>query len=61
MPSLQSIEIVENELGKPVLSASVATAHQLMRALGLPAIAPGAGALLSGQYAETPIPQRISR
>lgn len=54
MPSLQSIEIVENELGKPVISAAVSTAHQLMRALDLPAIAPGAGTLLSGKYAEVP-------
>lgn len=56
MPSLSSIDVVENELGKPVLSASIATAHQMMRALGLPAVAPGAGALLSGRYAETPYP-----
>ncbi|GAB6919681.1 maleate isomerase [Rhodococcus erythropolis] len=54
MPSLQSIEIVENELGKPVISAAVSTAHQMMRALDLPAIAPGAGTLLSGKYAHTP-------
>ncbi|WP_269814734.1 maleate cis-trans isomerase family protein, partial [Nocardia aurea] len=33
MPSLASVEIVENELGKPVLSASIATAHQMMRVL----------------------------
>lgn len=56
MPSLESIEIVENELGKPVLSAAVATSYQLMRALDLPAIAPGAGSLLSGKYAEAPLP-----
>ncbi len=54
MPSLQSIEIVENELGKPVVSAAISTAHQMMRALDLPAIAPGAGALLSGKYADAP-------
>ncbi|GGO94700.1 maleate cis-trans isomerase family protein [Wenjunlia tyrosinilytica] len=56
MPSLESIEIVENEIGKPVLSASVATAHQMMGALNLPAVAPGAGSLLSGRYATTPPP-----
>ncbi|MFI5615100.1 Asp/Glu racemase [Amycolatopsis sp. NPDC051903] len=56
MPSLSSIDVVENELGKPVLSASIATAHQMMRALGLPAVAPGAGALLSGRYADSPYP-----
>ncbi|MGW6458095.1 maleate cis-trans isomerase family protein [Streptomyces sp. NPDC055078] len=52
MPSLQSIEIAEQEFGKPVLSASIATAHQMMRALGLPAVSPGAGTLLSGAYAD---------
>lgn len=57
MPSLPSIEIVENELGKPVISAAVSTAHQLMRALDLPAIAPGGGTLLSGAYADTPYPR----
>jgi maleate isomerase len=51
MPSLESIEMAEQEFGKPVLSASIATAHQMMRALGLPASAPGAGTLLSGRYA----------
>jgi maleate isomerase len=61
MPSLESLEIVENELGKPVLSAAAATAHQMMRALDLPALAPGAGSLLSGRYAETPIPSRTAR
>lgn len=54
MPSLESVEIVETELGKPVLSAAVSTAHQMMRALGLPAVAPGAGSLLSGEFARTP-------
>ncbi len=54
MPSLESIEVVEQELGKPVLSASIATAHQLMRALDLPAVAPGAGTLLAGGHADTP-------
>lgn len=56
MPSLESLEVVEQELGKPVLSAAVATAHQMMRALGLPAVAPGAGRLLGGDYAESPYP-----
>ncbi|MEU5692089.1 Asp/Glu racemase [Actinosynnema sp. NPDC020468] len=54
MPSLETVEVVERELGKPVLSASIATAHQLMRALDLPAFAPGAGTLLAGDYADTP-------
>jgi maleate isomerase len=54
LPSLEAVEVVEQELGKPVLSASIATAYQLMRALGLPAVAPGAGHLLSGVYADAP-------
>ncbi|RKT54843.1 maleate cis-trans isomerase family protein [Saccharothrix australiensis] len=54
LPSLAAIEVVERALGKPVLSASTATAHQLMRALDLPAVAPGAGTLLAGGHAETP-------
>ncbi|MCB5907759.1 maleate cis-trans isomerase family protein [Streptomyces pinistramenti] len=55
LPSLDVVERAEQELGKPVLSASIATAHQMMRALGLPALAPGAGHLLSGAYAHTPL------
>ncbi|MFD8754192.1 Asp/Glu racemase [Kitasatospora sp. NPDC059577] len=52
MPSLSAVEEAEQQLGKPVVSASICTAHQLLRALGLPAVAPGAGHLLSGAYAE---------
>ncbi|WP_281404188.1 maleate cis-trans isomerase family protein [Kitasatospora kifunensis] len=54
LPSLAAIEEAEQRLGKPVVSASICTAHQLLRALGLPAVAPGAGHLLSGAYAESP-------
>ncbi|MFJ7157399.1 Asp/Glu racemase [Streptomyces sp. NPDC101118] len=52
MPSLGAIEETEQLLGKPVVSAAVCTAHQLLRALDLPAVAPGAGHLLSGAYAD---------
>ncbi|MFI5980251.1 Asp/Glu racemase [Streptomyces sp. NPDC051555] len=55
MPSLGAIEEAEQILGKPVVSAAVCTAHQLLRALDLPAVAPGAGHLLSGAYAEAPL------
>ncbi|QKW10850.1 Asp/Glu racemase [Streptomyces sp. NA04227] len=55
LPSLAYVQAVEDELGKPVLSAAVATAHHLMRALDLPAVAPGAGHLLSGAYADAPV------
>lgn len=54
MPSLGAIEEAEQLLGKPVVSAAVCTAHQMLRALGLPAVAPGAGHLLSGAYAQAP-------
>ncbi|CAM5703960.1 Maleate isomerase [Kitasatospora aureofaciens] len=33
----------EQQLGKPVVSAAICTTHQLLQALGLPAVAPGAG------------------
>ncbi|WP_323187606.1 hypothetical protein [Streptomyces sp. NBC_00160] len=56
MPSLGAIEEAEQLLGKPVVSAAVCTAHQLLRALDLDAVAPGAGHLLSGAYARTPLP-----
>ncbi|MFI9274411.1 Asp/Glu racemase [Kitasatospora sp. NPDC052896] len=55
LPSLSAVEEAEQLLGKPVVSAAVCTAHQLLRALDLPAYAPGAGHLLSGAYA-TPAP-----
>ncbi|MGC0417629.1 maleate cis-trans isomerase family protein [Embleya sp. AB8] len=54
MPSLAAIEDAEQRLGKPVVSAAVCTVHQLLRALDLPAFAPGAGHLLSGAFADAP-------
>ncbi|MFF4319272.1 Asp/Glu racemase [Streptomyces sp. NPDC001568] len=57
MPSLGAVEEAEQSLGKPVVSAAICTAHQLLRTLGLPAVAPGAGRLLSGAYAESPLPR----
>ncbi|GAA2808504.1 Asp/Glu racemase [Kitasatospora sp. CM 4170] len=50
MPSLAAVEEAEQRLGKPVVSAAICTVHQLLCALGLPAFAPGAGALLCGAY-----------
>lgn len=50
MPSLAAIPIVENECGLPVVSASICTAHQMLKKLGLKAVAPNAGTLLSGRY-----------
>jgi maleate isomerase len=48
MPSLPAIPIVEEKLGKPVLSAAVATTYSLLEALSLSTKVPRAGALLSG-------------
>ena len=50
MPSLASIQIVEDKLGLPVISASVCTAYTMLKRLGLATQVPGAGALLSGKY-----------
>lgn len=50
MPSLPSIQQVEDEIGLPVVSAAVCTTHQMLKRLGLEARVPGAGALLSGRY-----------
>jgi maleate isomerase len=49
MPSLSSIEPVEQACGLPVLSAATATTYCILQALELPTIVPGAGELLSGQ------------
>jgi maleate isomerase len=62
MPSLPVVAQVEAELGKPVVSAAICTAHQMMRAMNLPALAPGAGRLLGGDYAlaEAPAPVGVA-
>jgi len=49
MPSLSSIEPVEQACGLPVLSAATATTYCILQALELPTIVAGAGHLLSGQ------------
>jgi maleate isomerase len=48
MPSLPAIQITEDELGLPVLSAAVATTYEILERLGLDPVVPRAGALLSG-------------
>jgi maleate isomerase len=50
MPSLESIQPVQDRLGLPVLSAAVCTTYQMLRTLGLKAHVPNAGELLSGRY-----------
>jgi maleate isomerase len=51
MPSLPSIQPVEDRLGIPVVSAATATAYSILTALGLRPEIPGAGTLLSGRVA----------
>lgn len=50
MPSLPSIQRVEDLVGVPVVSAAVCTAHQMLKRLHLETRVPNAGALLSGRY-----------
>ncbi|CAG9261418.1 hypothetical protein PUN4_370094 [Paraburkholderia unamae] len=50
MPSLPAIQVVEDRLGKPALSASVATVYRLLKTLDLEAAVPNAGYLLSGRF-----------
>lgn len=50
MPSLPSVAKVEALTGKPVLTAAIATTYQMLKALDLEPVVPGAGALLSGAY-----------
>jgi maleate isomerase len=49
MPSLAVIEQAEAMLDRPVLSAAVATAYDILDRLGLEPVVPGAGTLLSGR------------
>ncbi|MEF7613809.1 Asp/Glu racemase [Aquincola sp. MAHUQ-54] len=50
MPSLPSVQPIEDRTGLPVVSSSVATTYMMLKRLGLPAAVPGFGALLSGRY-----------
>lgn len=50
MPSLASIQAVEDALGIPVVSAATCTTFQLLKALGLKPVVPNAGRLLDGRY-----------
>jgi maleate isomerase len=51
MPCLPAVEVAEQELGLPVLSASIATTFEILQRLDLTPVAPGAGALLDGRLA----------
>lgn len=50
MPSLGSVQPLQDRLGLPVVSSSVCTTWRMLKALGLPTHAPDAGALLSGRH-----------
>lgn len=51
MPSLASIQQVEDLLGLPVVSAATCTTYQLLKELKLKPLVPNAGRLLSGSFA----------
>ncbi len=50
MPSLPSIQKVEDAIGIPVVSAAVCTTYRMLKELNLETRVPGCGALLSGRY-----------
>jgi Maleate cis-trans isomerase len=50
MPSLGSIQLIEDRVGLPVLSSSVATTWMMLNRLRLNTHVPGFGSLLSGRY-----------
>lgn len=50
MPSLASIQPIEDRVGLPVISSSVATTYMMLKRLGLKTSVPGFGSLLSGAY-----------
>lgn len=50
MPSLASIQPIEDRTGLPVISAAVATTWQMLKKLELETSVPGFGSLLSGRY-----------
>jgi len=50
MPSLRAVQVVQDECGLPVVSASIATTYQMLKKLNLATYVPNGGALLSGAY-----------
>ena len=50
MPSLPSVQPIEDRVGLPVISSSVATAFCMLKRLGLSTEVAGFGSLLSGKY-----------
>lgn len=50
MPSLSSIQAIEDRVGLPVVSSAVCTTYMMLKRLNLRTYAPGFGSLLSGKY-----------
>lgn len=50
MPSLPSVQLIEDRVGLPVLSSSVATTYMMLKKLGLETRTDGFGSLLSGKF-----------
>ena len=50
MPSLASVQVAQDRLGIPVVSAAACTTWAMLKRLGLETRVPNAGALLSGAY-----------
>lgn len=50
MPSLASVQMIEDRTGLPVVSSSVSTTYMMLKKLGLKTWSPGFGSLLSGKY-----------
>ena len=50
MPSLASIQPIEDRVGLPVVSSAVSTTYLMLKRLGLDTRVPGFGSLLSGKY-----------
>ena len=50
MPSLSSVQVIEDRTGLPVVTSSVCTTFMMLKSLGLKTVVPNAGALLSGKY-----------
>lgn len=51
MPSLAAIQVVEDAIGLPVVSAATCTTYRMLKELGLEPRVPRAGRLLSGEFA----------
>lgn len=50
MPSLESVQLIEDRTGTPVVSSAICTTYMMLKRLGLKASSPGFGSLLSGAY-----------